>query len=87
MYTIFQASQEVLVVKKLPVNARKIRDAHSTPRLGRSLGGVHGNPLQYSYLENPIDRGARWAIILRVARCQTGLKQLSTHAYNFSIPG
>ena len=87
MYTTFQASQEVLVVKKLPANAGDIRNADSTPRLGRSLGGVHSNPLQYSYLENPMDRGAWWAIILRVAKCQTGLKQLSTHVYNFPIPG
>ena len=54
MYTTFQASQEVLVVKKLPANARDIRDAHSTPRLGRSLGGVHSNPLQYSSWRIPL---------------------------------
>ena len=36
--------------------------------LGRSPGGGHGNPLQYSYLENPLDRGARWATVRRVAK-------------------
>ena len=36
--------------------------------LGRSPGGGHGNPLQYSYLENPMDRGARWATVRRVAK-------------------
>ena len=39
-------------------NAGDIRDAGSIPRLGRSPGGEHGNPLQYSCLENPMDRGA-----------------------------
>ena len=39
--------------------------------LGRSLGGGHGNPLQYSWLENPIDRGAWWAAVHRVAESDT----------------
>ena len=43
-------SQVVLVVKNLPANAGGIRDAASIPRLGRSLGEGHGNPLQYSCL-------------------------------------
>ena len=47
-----------LVVKNLPVNAGEIRDVGSIPGLGRSPGGGHGNPLQYSCLENPMDRGA-----------------------------
>ena len=38
-------------------------DLGSIPRLGRSPGGGHGNPLQYSYLENPLDRGAGWATL------------------------
>ena len=46
-------SQMVLVVKSLPANAGDIRDTGSIPGSGRSSGGVHGNPLQYSYLENP----------------------------------
>ena len=51
-------SQVVLVVKILSVNAGDIRDTSSVPGFGRSPGGGHGNPLQYSCLENPIDRGA-----------------------------
>ena len=55
------ASQVALVVKKLPPNAGDIRDTDSIPGSGRSPGGGHGNPLQYSCLENPMDRGAWWA--------------------------
>ena len=46
------------VVKNPPVNAGDARDAGSIPGLGRSPGGGHGNPLQYSCLENPMDREA-----------------------------
>ena len=42
-----------LVVKNLPANAGDVRDVGSTPGSGRSPGGRHGNPLQYSYLEIP----------------------------------
>ena len=49
--------------------------------LGRCPGGGHGNPLQYSYLENLMDRGASWATVHRVAKSRTRLKQLTTHAY------
>ena len=51
----------VLVLKNLPANAGDIRDASSIPWLGISPGGGHGNPPQYSCLENPMDRGACWA--------------------------
>ena len=51
------ASQVALVVKKLPASAGNIRDASLTSGLGRSPGGGHGNPLQYSCQENPMDRG------------------------------
>ena len=47
-----------LVVKDLPANAGGIRDMGSIPGLERSPGGRLGNPLQYSCLENPMDRGA-----------------------------
>ena len=47
---------------------------------GRSLGEGHGNPLQYSCLENPMDRGAWWATVHGVAKSQTRLKQFSLHA-------
>ena len=52
------ASQVKLVVKNTPANAGALRDVGSIPRLGRVPGGGHGNPLQYSCLENPADRGA-----------------------------
>ena len=56
-------SQVVLVVNNPPANAGDIRDAGTIPGSGRSSGGGHGNPLQYSCLENPMDRGAWWATI------------------------
>ena len=51
-------SQVALVVKNVAANAGDIRDTGSIPGLGRSPGEGHGNLLQYSYLENPMDRGA-----------------------------
>ena len=56
-----------------------IRDAGLIPGLGRSPGGGHGNPLQYSCLENPMNRGAWWGIVHRVAKNRTQLKWLRTH--------
>ena len=53
----------ILVVKNLPVNAGDIKDASSVPGLGRFPGGGNGNPLQYSYLENPTDRGTQRATV------------------------
>ena len=44
-----------------------------------SPGGGHGNPLQYSCLENPMDRGAQRAMVYKVMKSEIGLKQLSTH--------
>ena len=52
-------------------NAGDIRDAGWIPRLGRSPKRGHGNPLQYSGLENPIDGGAWWATVHRVAKSWT----------------
>ena len=51
-------NESVTVVKNPPANARDVRDKGSIPGLGRSSGGGNGNPLQYSCLENPMDRGA-----------------------------
>ena len=51
------ASQWALVVKNLPTSVGVIREAGLIPGLGRFPGGAHGNPLQYSCLENPTDRG------------------------------
>ena len=67
------------MVKNSPNNAGDIRDLGSIPGLGRSPGGGHGNPLQYSCLENFTDRGAWWATVHRVAKSWTRLKQLSMH--------
>ena len=53
-----RASQVALVVKNPPVNAGDVRARGSIPELGRSPGGGNGNPLQYSCLENSMDRGA-----------------------------
>ena len=58
-------------------NAGDIRNVGSIPGSGRSPRERHGNPFQYSCLENPIDRGARWAAVYRVSKSQTRLKQLS----------
>ena len=56
------------MVKNLPANARGIRDVGSIPGLGRSPGGGHGNPLQYSCLENPMDRGTWKATVHGIIR-------------------
>ena len=64
----------VLVIKNLPANAGDIRDVGSIPRLGRSPGVGNGNPLQYSCLENPIDRGAWQATVHGVTKSATQLK-------------
>ena len=68
--TVLQASQGALVVKNLSVEG-DVRDLHSIPGLGRSPGGGHGNPIQYSCLENSIDRGAWWATVHGVTKSQT----------------
>jgi len=68
-----------LLVKIPPANAGDVRDAGSVPELGRFPGGGHGNPFHYSCLENPMDRGAWWAAVHRVAKSQTQLKWLSMH--------
>ena len=48
------------MIKNSPTNAGDVRDLGSIPGSGRSPGGGHGNPLQYSHLKNPMDRGAWW---------------------------
>ena len=70
------AFQVALVAKNPPANAGDIRDADSIPGSGKSPGGGHGNPLQYSSLENLVDRGAWWATVHAVAKSQTRLKGL-----------
>ena len=71
----------LLVVKKLPADAGNIRDVSSIPGSGRSPGEGNGNRLQYSCLENPMDRRAQQAMVHSVAKNQTQLKWLSTHAH------
>ena len=72
------------MVMNLSANAGDFRDTGSTPRLGRSPGGGHDNPLQFSCLENPMDRGAWLAAVYRVAQSQTQLKQLRKE--NLGLP-
>ena len=60
---ILGASQVALVVKKPLANAGDLSDAGSSPWLRRSPGEGNGNPLQSSYLENPMDTGNWWAIV------------------------
>ena len=63
-----RASQMELVVKNPPANAGDMKDIGSIPRLERSPGGGHGNPLQYSCLENAMDKGAWQAKVYRVTK-------------------
>ena len=55
----------------LPANARDAGDEHSTPGSGRFPGGGHGNSLQYSGMENPMERGDQWASVHGVMKSQT----------------
>ena len=73
------ASQVELVVKNPPAKG-DLRDASLIPGLGRSPGKENSSPHQYSCLENPMDRGAQWATVHRVAKSWTQLKQLIMHA-------
>ena len=69
-----------LVVKNPPANAGGIRDMGSIPGSARSPEGGNGYPLQYSCLENPMDRGAWGATVCGAAQRRTRLKQLNTLA-------
>ena len=66
------------MVKNPPVNAGDIKDLGSIPGWGRSLGGGHGNPFQYSYLENPMDRGVWSATVHRISESE--LTEATDHA-------
>ena len=72
-------TQMLLVVMNPPAGAGDARDVGSIPGLGRSPGEGNGNPLQYSCLENPMDRGAWQATVHGVAKSRTQLKRLSTY--------
>ena len=73
------ASQLTLVVKNPPANAGDMGDIGLIPGSGRYPGGEHGNPLQYSCLENPMGQEAWGAMVHGVVQRQTILKWLSTH--------
>ena len=73
------------MVKNAPANAGDIRDAGLIPGLGRSPGGVQGNPLQYSCLENPHGQGAWWATAPGITKSGTPQKQLRVHAVDSLI--
>ena len=62
------------MIKNPPANASNIRDSGLIPGLGRSPGGGHGNSLQYSCLENPMDRGAWRAMVHRITKNQARVK-------------
>ena len=59
------------MVKNPPANAGDVRDVGLIPGSGRSPGGGYGDPLQYSCLGSPVDRGAWWATVQRVAKSRT----------------
>ena len=64
------------MVEKPPANAGDVRNASSIPGSERSPGEGNDNPLQYSCLGNPMDRGAWWSVVHGVTKSQTGLNQL-----------
>ena len=79
-------SQVALVLKNPPANAGDIRDAGLIPGLGKSPEGGHSSPLQYSCLENSMDRGTWWAIVHGITKSQTGLSNYHFHFHSlFSI--
>ena len=78
--SLYRASQVTLVVKNLPASAGDLRDTGAIHESGGCPGGGHGSPLQYSCLENPMDRGAWRAIDHWVAKSRTRLKRFSVHA-------
>ena len=74
------------MVKKLPAIAEYVRDSGSIPRSGRTPGRGNCNPLQYSCLENSMDKRAWQATVHRVTQIWTQLKQLVMHAYMALLP-
>ena len=86
LYLEMQQYQGMLVVENLPDSAGHMGDRGSIPGSGRSPRGGQGNPLQYSCLENPMDRGSWRATVHRVEKSWTQLKRLSTHTGKHFIP-
>ena len=81
LYEIAWASQVALVAKNPPAKAGDVRDTGPILESGRSSGIGNGNPLQYSRQENPMEREAWLAIVNRIPKSRTRLKQLSTHTH------
>ena len=79
-----QASQVVLLVKKPPSNTEAAGDPGSIPGSGRSLGGEHGNPLQYSCLENPMNREALQDVVHR-NHTESDMTEATEHAHVISL--
>ena len=73
-------------LKNLPASVGDTGDMALVPGSGRSTWRRNGNPLQYSYLENPMDRGAWWATVHEVAKSWTRLKRLSMRACSLAHP-
>ena len=73
-----------MVLVNLLANAGDKRNTGSIPGWGRSPGEGNGNPLQYSCLENHMDRGAQHSSVHGVAKNQTRLKRLSTHTHYYT---
>ena len=67
-YKMIKSFRGGSVVKNPPANVGDTEDAGLIPGLGRSLGERNDNPLQYSCLRNPMDRGARWAPVYGIAK-------------------
>ena len=80
LHQLLWLSLVLLVVKNPPPSAGDVRDTGSIPGLGRAPGEGNGYPLQYSCLENPMDRGSWWVPGHGVAKSRTWLKQLSIHS-------
>ena len=81
--SMFDWVSQVTVVVKNPLAIEGgVRDTGLTPGSRRSPGGGHGNPLQYSCLENPLEREAWWVTVHGVTKSQTRLKRLSMHMFD-----
>ena len=74
----------VLVVKNPPTNVGVARGMGLTPDSVRSPGGRHGNPLQYSCLEKPMDRGVWWATVHGIT--ESDMTEVTEHIMNYSFP-
>ena len=82
-----RAPQVALVVKNPPANSGDVSDAGSIPRLGRSSREGNDQPLQYSFLENPMNRGAWWATVHGVTKSWTRLSETHTNTHTNTESG